>query len=64
MECELNESVKYLISEIQKDIYHLMEEYTVAWVEYAYRKALKEYEKKHNLEMDVLRTSTDDQLME
>lgn len=46
---DLNASVKYIISEIQKDIYHLLEEYPLPWVEYAYRNALSEYEEKINI---------------
>ena len=48
-EIDLNASVKYIVSEIQKEIYHLMEEYPLPWVEYAYRNALTDYEAKINI---------------
>lgn len=61
---DLNASVKYIVSEIQKDIYHLLEEYPLPWVEYAYRKAMEEYQKKHDIiDAYVIRNETDNQLL-
>ena len=46
---DVNASVKYIISEIQKDIRHLMEEYPLPWVEIAYKRALADYEKQNKI---------------
>lgn len=62
---DVNASVKYLISEIQKDFYHMMEEYPLPWVEYAYRRAFDEYQKKHDIiDAYAIRNETDDQLLQ